>query len=277
VDLEPLRATAVRIAGSNNDPVDHHLAVEYLLQALGDHHSFLMPPEAYAAWKNDDGGGEKSFTHATHRIIEGYGYVAVPGFHSGDTLAIRVFADSLQRVLRTLDESGVKGWIVDLRRNTGGNMTPMIAGLGPLFDPGVLGGLTDVRGKVERWWYRDGIYGWHDEQELRIARPVTLRKQRPIAVLTGAQTGSSGECTTISFIGNSRTRSFGQPTWGLTTGNGEFALPDGARMFMASTIMGDRKGRLFHGRIVPDEVVERPAEGDDAVLDAALKWLATQQ
>jgi carboxyl-terminal processing protease len=156
-------------------------------------------------------------------------------------------------------------------------MAPMVCGLGPLFDPGVLGTLTDMRGTVQRWSYRDGAYGWDDEPSLRITQPVSLPRKLPIAVLTSAQTGSSGECTTISFIGNSRTRSFGQATFGLITGNGEFELPDGARMFMASTIMGDRTGKLFHGPIVPDEPVEQPAnQRNDAVLDAALKWIGTK-
>ena len=275
VDLALLRATALKIAGGNNDPADRHLAVEYLLQSLGDHHSFLMKPDEFTAWQGDK--SEQAAAFPTARVIGGNGYVLVPGFMSGDSLLMLAFADSLQRAIHTLSEQGIKGWIVDLRQNTGGNMTPMICGLGPLLDTGVLGTLTDVSGGVERWYYRDGEYGWDDRPLLRASWPVTLAKRLPIAVLTAQQTGSSGECTTISFIGNTNTRSFGQPTFGLTTGNGQFALPDGAQMFMASTIMGDRNGKLFHGSIVPDEVVEQPADWSyDAALDAALKWIARQ-
>lgn len=276
VDLMEVHATALRIAGGSNDPADRHLAVEYMLQSLGDHHSFLMRPDEFTAWQNES--GSVAFTHASHRKVEDYGYVLVPGFMSGDSASMFAFADSLQRGIAALSVQGVRGWIVDLRQNTGGNMTPMICGLGPLFASGVLGTLTDVSGRVEHWWYRDGVYGWDEEEVLRIPRPVVLPAPLPIAVLTSAQTGSSGECTTISFIGNSRTRSFGQPTFGLTTGNGQFALPDGAQLFVASTTMGDRNGRLFHGAIVPDEVVEQPADWKyDAVLDAALVWLKAQR
>ena len=275
IDLETLRATALKVAGGNNDVRDHHLAVEYLLHALGDHHSFLMSAEEHNVWAS--GESADAVTHATHRVIDGHGYVSVPGFASGDSLLMLAFADSLQRTLRSLENAGIRGWIIDLRQNTGGNMAPMVCGLGPLLDPGVLGTLTDVQGKVEHWYYRNGEYGWDEVPLMRVVRSVTLAKKLPIAVLTASQTGSSGECTTISFIGNSRTRSFGQPTFGLTTGNGQFALPDGAQMFMASTIMGDRHGKLFRGSIVPDEVVEQPADWKyDAAFDAALKWLNTQ-
>ena len=275
VDLEALRAEALLIAGGDNDAGDRHLAVEYMLQSLGDHHSFLMRPDEFKAWENE--GGDVAFKHATHRQIEDYGYMLVPAFMSGDSLSMLAFADSLQRSIAALSGQGVRGWIVDLRQNTGGNMAPMVCGLGPVLKPGVLGTLTDVRGTVERWWYRDGVYGWDDEVVLRASKPFVLPTPLPVAVLTSSQTGSSGECTTISFIGNPRTRSFGQATWGLTTGNGQFALGDGAQMFLASATMGDRNGKLFYGAIVPDEVVEQSEDWKyDAALDAALVWLRGQ-
>lgn len=277
-DIGALRATALMIAGDQGDATDHQLAAEYLLQGLGDHHSFLMRPDAYLAWQHEEEADEAAFTYATHRIVQGYGYILVPAFQSGDTIAMQQFADSLQQALGSMEQQGAAGWIVDLRTNTGGNMAPMIAGLGPLFDPGVLGVLVDTHGSAERWSYRDGVYAWDDIPALRVHRPLNLRRKLPIAVLTGQRTGSSGECVAISFIGNSRTRSFGQATWGLTTGNGQYALPDGAQMFMASTIMGDRTGRSFHGPIAPDLSVDQPAGWEyDAAFDAALKWLGTQR
>ncbi len=275
VDLAALHATALQIAGGNNDADDHHLAVECLLQSLGDHHSFLMRPDEFKAWESES--GTAAFTHATHRNIEGYGYVLVPAFMSGDSLSMLAFADSLQRGIAALSKQGVKGWIVDLRQNIGGNMAPMVCGLGPLLQPGVLGTLTDVRGGVDHWYYRAGEYGWDHEVVMRMYDPLVLPEILPIAVLTSSQTGSSGECTAISFVGNPRTRSFGQATWGLTTGNRQCALSDGAQMFVSSTIMGDRNGALFHGAIAPDEVVDQPADWKfDAALDTALVWLRAQ-
>lgn len=275
VDLEALRSTALRIAGSSGDPADRHLAVEYLLQGLGDRHSFLMKPEEFRSWQGE--GGRMPITYASHRVIEGYGYLMIPGFMNGDSLDIQAFADSLQGAIRWLSTQDIRGWIVDLRQNTGGNMAPMVCGLGPLLEPGVLGTLTHIDGRIERWFYRDGEYGWDGVPLMHAIAPVRLEKKLPIAVFIAQATGSSGECTAISFIGNPRTRSFGQPTFGLTTGNGQFALPDGAQMFLASTIMGDRNGRLFHGPLLPDEQVDQPADWKyDATLDAGLTWLKAQ-
>jgi hypothetical protein len=276
VDLPALRAMALRIAGDANDPADHHLAVGYLLQGLEDHHSFLMEPDVAALWQ---GGGDDTAPIApvVHRVIQGCGYIAIPPFMSNDSALIAAFVDTIQQALSTFDAQGVKGWIIDQRNNTGGNMAPMVCGLGPLFDPGVLGQLVDVNGHARRWSYANGSYGWDGEEEVRAPHPVVLSQQRPIAVLIGPRTGSSGESSTICFVGNSRTRLFGDPTWGLTTGNGSFDLPDGAKMFLASTVMADRNGHVFHGPIAPDERVDQPADWSyDAALEAALRWIERQ-
>jgi carboxyl-terminal processing protease len=276
VDLDALRLTALQVAGSEGDPRDLHLAVEYLLNGLGDHHSFLMKPEEVKAWQGN--GPPPAIEYPTHRVIEGCGYVDVRKFDSSDSLVMLAFADTIQQALARCEAQGVHGWIVDLRNNMGGNMAPMVCGLGPLFDAGTLGQLIDIDGKARHWYYRDGRYGWDETVEMLPPRPVTLKKHLPIAVLWGPGTGSSGECVAISFIGNSGTRSFGAPTWGLTTGNDEFDLPDGAKIFLASTVMADRHGHAFHGPVPPDQVVQQEANRkDDAVLKAALDWIKAQR
>ncbi len=277
-DLKTLKKNALRIAGPAKKPADCHLAVTWLLQSLGDHHSFFMTPEEVKGWEGgDEDPAEVVFP--TSRIIDGCGYVNVPHFHGGDPKSIQAYADSLQTLLRNLDRADIKGWIIDLRQNTGGNMEPMIAGLGPLFDSEKLGYLFDVNGGKEYWAYKNGAYYWENEKLTAPTLPVRLQHRRPIAVLIGPQTGSSGEIAAISFIGNGNTRLFGQPTWGLTTGNGAFDLPDGARMMLASTIMADRNEKRYYGPVEPDERVENvdlklpTSNSGDAGIGAAVKWI----
>jgi Peptidase family S41 len=57
----------------------------------------------------------------------------------GSTEQVQGYAASAQHMIRELDELGIDGWIVDLRRNTGGNMWPMLAGAGPILGEGELG------------------------------------------------------------------------------------------------------------------------------------------
>ena len=187
------------------------------------------------------------------------------------------YADSLQRIIEKLDKSNIKGWIIDLRENTGGNMEPMIAGLGPLFSSEKLGSLVDINGNAEAWYYSDGRYYFDGYDGWSVSKRYDVNKRLPIAVLTSDQTGSSGEIVAISFIGNELTRSFGTPTWGLTTGNGEFALEDGAQIRLASTIMADRHDHQYTSSITPDDLIQDdPATTTDETMEMAMHWIRNQ-
>jgi C-terminal processing protease CtpA/Prc len=93
-----------------------------------------------------------------------------------------------------------------------------------------------------------------------------------IAVLTGPQTASSGEVTTIAFREKDNARSFGQPTAGYSTTNTNIMMSDNAMLLLTISIYGDRNKNAYGEEVVPDVIVE-PKEGEDAALDAAVKWL----
>ena len=74
------------------------------------------------------------------------------------------------------------------------------------------------------------------------------------------------------------TKTFGQPTWGLTTGNGSFDLADGGRMMLASTRMADRNGKIYIGSILPDEIIEKSTiEKQDIEIRAAINWILNKK
>ena len=221
---------------------------------------------------------------STAEMLAGYGLVRVPGFHSNDAESKVAFADTLQQQLLRLEADDVRGWIVDLRGNDGGNMAPMLAGLEPMFDRDTLGFLVDVDGEREAWGRGSTFRESEGDEYVQPTTLVDLPRRLPIAVLFGPRTGSSGEIVILSFVGNAQTRSFGQPSMGLTTGNGEFELPDGSFMYIASTRMADRSGRVYVGPVSPDVMVTAPSSPEatraqpsgDAVVDAAISWLQTQ-
>ena len=53
------------------------------------------------------------------------------------------------------DRPGLIGWIVDLRTDGGGNMWPMMAGLGPILGEGIMGWIVYNNREYERE-YRAG-------------------------------------------------------------------------------------------------------------------------
>lgn len=275
VDFSVIRKTASKIAGDADSYKACYLAVEFMLEALrpfGDHHSFFMTKDEAKNWENNE-DAEENIDFPTFKFIKGCGYLLVPPFHGGNSKLIEAYADSLQAGIRQMSKMGIQGWIVDLRENTGGNMEPMIAGLGPLFDSQKLGSLVDVKNKTESWFYKNGVYFWEDEKGVSVTDPFEFETELPIAVLTNSRTGSSGEIVAISFIGNSKTKSFGEATWGLTTGNGEFEMKDGSKMFLASTIMADRNGKQYHGPIEPDQIIKSKDSKTDTVFEEAMIWI----
>lgn len=276
VDFKEMETKAYRIAGDAKKTEDVHLAVRYLLKELGDHHSFFMTPKEYGLWSKPDITALE-VAYSDCRIVEGFGYINIPGFHNDHEDLKRNFADTVRLQLKQLYDQNISGWIVDLRENDGGNMHPMLAGLEPLFSQDTLGGLRDIRGAIE-YWGRGESFKESEPADYIIPRlAFSSTKQLPIAVLYDESTGSSGEIVIISFIGNAKTKSFGQPSFGLTTGNGMFLLPDGSYLFLASTRMMDRSGKVYSGKIVPNERTGIPTPENDSTLIAAIKWLKHMQ
>lgn len=278
IDFNLLQKQALKICGNPATDQEKHLSVEYMITALrkaGDPHSFLIYPDEWKLWKNDS-SENANIDFPKYKVVSHCGYILIPHFDGGNEKLIRAFIDSIHHALNYLQDQNIVGWIIDLRENTGGNMKPMIAGLGPLFTGEKLGSLYNVEGKKQSWHFSNDRFFWDDDDEKLIVAPLDLRKQIPIAVLTGNKTGSSGEIVAISFIGNKNTRSFGQPTWGLTTGNGSFTLEDSAVLQLASTFMADRNGKIYKGPIPPDELVEAKA-GADFELLSAVKWLENKK
>ena len=183
-------------------------------------------------------------------------------------------------MIRQLDGSAPTcGWIVDLRANPGGNMSPMLLGLGPVVGSGVVGYFVDPDSAWTSWYYRAGEAGINlAPSGFRVSAPYELRRpDPPVAVLTGSTTASSGEAIATAFRGRPETRSFGAGTAGLSTGVAGIRLRDGAQIGLATSVFADRTRRVYGGVIEPDQPVggtmrEDPSSGD-AGVDAAAAWL----
>jgi len=189
------------------------------------------------------------------------------------------YQERVRTLLLDLAARGATRWVVDLRRNLGGNMWPMLAGIGPLAGEGELGAFVAAE---ERWpWrYAGGEASLGDEMMAcmqGMALP-SLPDTVPVALLTSPLTASSGEIIALSFLGRSGTLLFGEPTRGLTTSNSLYGLPDGAALLITTAHDTDRSGRVFGGPIEPDMPVRidwaEVQTAADPVLSAALVWLA---
>lgn len=158
----------------------------------------------------------------------------------------------------------IKGVVLDLRGNTGGDMGPMATAVSSLLPDGELVyyhyrsydiPVTLKNGVVSN--AGTGGKSLYPDEKLNV----------PVAILTDDMTASSGEALTLCFRGLENTRTFGAPTAGYTSVNMLYNMYDGAQMYLTVAFDKARTGEIFK---------ETPIEPDvatDSPLEAALEWL----
>jgi carboxyl-terminal processing protease len=259
-----VRAEAFRRAVGASSPPQTYDAIRWALAQLKDDHSFFAPPDRRF---DDEGVTAPNGDMRADQIA----YLHVPGFRGSPQLAIR-YADLLQQIIELLDDSDPVGWMVDLTDNWGGNMWPMLAGLGPLLGEGRLGSFRFPTQPPATWSYRAGRAALDDVSLAKTSDGgYSLRHPaKPVALLSSRRTASSGEAVLVAFVGRPCTYRFGTTTRGLTTTNDDFPLPDGATLFLTVGVFADRLGRVYGQAMDPDRFCD---EADDQIQMRAAEWI----
>jgi hypothetical protein len=209
----------------------------------------------------------------------GYGYLLIPDNNPTREGDVDRIGQDIQARLNKLNPSELKGLIIDLRVNPGGDMFAMLAGLTEIFEPGELGAFVDPVSHTKEKWGTNGYYSWSDSLSHTRATVVhTFSKPGlKIVVLISPETKSSGEAVAISFKGRPNTLFIGEPTGGYTTSNYSFQFTDSCGLFLSASIEADRNGTIYWDNITPDEVITGGDNFDDLKADkkviAALNWL----
>ncbi len=271
--IEPKFKAALKNATARKDSIQ---ALVEVFEALDDVHSnFTIDNQTHGYYH----GADDAFYQVVAPLFqaqqkangvvkdtlfpEGIAYIQIPGLLVwGD--AINTYAADIQTRLAKMLEQNVKGCIIDLRLNGGGNMYPMIAGLWP-----VLGASTvlytvypDATTQFEWYLEKGNLYARDTGSN---AAPVTdikpaMKKpltELPVVVLTGYLTASSGQATAVALHGRKNTTFIGEPTAdGYITSKNYFALPGGMQLNMASGFIADRNHTVYRTAFIPDQLVE---------------------
>lgn len=281
VDFDEIKSKAYAKLNGMDSIENCYPIVKSILKDLGDNHSFFMPKEQVAKWQSTSKTADvnKIITFNSKLLNQDIGYIHMKGFGSGDPISIQQYADSLQNQIKSIDNKNLKGWIIDLRENTGGNCWPMLAGLGPLLGNGICGYFIDNKQKKSSWFYNYGESGIDSTTITKLSGQhyELLNDSNPIAILTGTRTASSGEVVVAAFHNKNNTKSFGQSTRGLSTGNANFPLSDGSMILLTSSIYADRQGNIFGKEIEPDEIIKYSYSSKgkfyDNVIQRAVEWI----
>ena len=235
------------------------------ISLLGDNHSFIVKPSGQLLFgpSNLD-----CFSRSVSVVdIENVGYIKVPGF-SGNPEEARNFAKDLQVQIQEQDDENLTGWVVDLRNNSGGDMWPMLAGIGPILGEGIAGYFVDLDNSKSEWGYFDGNSRLSGQDITTVDNPYELLNPNPkVAVLFNRACGSSGEAIIVAFKERPNTRSFGEPSCGVSTANLSFDLGDGYTLFLTVSTFADKYQNRYGDRIPPDETI----------LDQEALWVRVEE
>jgi carboxyl-terminal processing protease len=210
------------------------------------------------------------------------GFIDLPG-STGTNADEQAFTQTGQRGIRDVDNTGARcGWVLDLRRNTGGFPYSMLAAISVLYGNAELGGTVDVDGNITKFSTQNGALRINGTTVIAgsVGFPALSQPNGPIAILTSSSTASAGELAMVGFAGRPGVRTFGDATFGVPSGNVGRSYPDGSFLAVTNTLDIDRTGRTFNGPLAPDEAVTMDwslfGTSADPVLAAATRWARAQ-
>jgi hypothetical protein len=267
IDWANFKAQVHAAAPNPQSIPDVYPAISVALGALNDHHSFYIKSDGKSLILNPS-SPSCVITHVPDPgVPTDVGYVRVASFDA--PTGAQQFAEALQDNIRRQDKEGLAGWIVDLRGNGGGNMYPMVAGVGPILGDGVAGYFL-APSYVRAFGYRDGSSFLESFNQVTVSNKYVLRRANPrVAVLTDNNVASSGEATAVAFRGRPNTRTFGTPTCGVPSGNSQFVLEDSAQLYLTTSRDADRTRHEYDGPLPPDETIS----DSNALVARAIAWL----
>lgn len=205
-------------------------------------------------------------------IEDQYGYILMPSM-----LMLDLTQDSINlKTQRMYDEimeintiHKIKGWIIDLRFNSGGNVFPMLTALYHFLGDQTLYNCMDIEDElISRVNLKNGVINdSEDGLDKVIIRPTTKPNLKvPVALITGILTASAGELIPISFSGRANIITIGEPTAGFTTANSLTELPFDTKITLTTSFMKD-KNYQYNSVITPDIRIEKEANFEDLSQD----------
>lgn len=236
---------------------DTYPAIKKALSVCGGKHSMLMT-------KSESQNTTESYDEVlpTVSLNGDIAVIKLPDF-LGTAEAGRKYAKVAEDFIHE-NRDKIKGVVLDLRGNTGGDMGPMATVVSSLLPDGELM-YYHYRSYDVPVTLKDGVISnagtggksLYPDEKLKV----------PVAILTDGMTASSGEALTLCFRGLENVKTFGAPTAGYTSVNMLYSLYDGAQLYLTVAFDKARTGEIFK------ETSIEPDVATDSPLEAALEWL----
>jgi carboxyl-terminal processing protease len=260
----------------------------YIFEQIDDHHGSLKYKNQTYSWNKKDGtkvnntikvATKKYLAVRSEKIGRDVGYISIPGNNDFRGQHMDSITRTIKNAIAKINDKHIKGWIIDLRINTGGNMYPMIAGLTEFIGEGRVGGfITPANQPDGDWIVKNGSFYVDSVKVTPLEyEGYPVQKDIPIAVLISGNTASSGEMTAITTIGRPKSILIGEPTAGYTTTNLGFQLNEYSGLNLAVDYASDRNGKVYPKNVSPDIVITDGDNFEDLTQDqkviTARAWL----
>lgn len=210
-------------------------------------------------------------------LPSGYGYLQINSFFDNDVLSIQVW----ERALQFFNENQIPGVIIDMRYNGGGSgwLADQMAAY--FFQEETVVGNTARYSKDTGEFYMDP----GDEQVMIPPRPE-LQYDGPVAVLVGPACASACEFFSNNMTVNDRAMIVGQYSTAGAGGSVEqFLMPEGifTQITIGRAVNPEGEIHIEGTGVVPTvkvpvtaEILQRQANGEDVILEAAEEALSQQ-
>ncbi len=204
-------------------------------------------------------------------VGDSYGYIIIPGmFYKDmpqDSLNLKT-QEMYDQIITLNKNNNLKGWIIDLRFNMGGDAYLMLTALYHLLGDKVVYNTLDINKEVATIHkLKNGKFYSGNEVNMAInVQANKVDKKTPVALITGNFTASAGECVILGFKGRENVISIGEPTYGFLTGNNMFTLPFNVKAPLTTSYLADMFGKNSEN-LKPDIYIKHKDNFDDLLLD----------
>lgn len=270
--------------------------VEYLFEALGDFHGgLLLNGQRYNRFYKSEYHYPVSIDIVNEinqndlqvdaQMLKGkIAYLKIPHLFLYGPEQISEATTKIREKICSLKAKKPKGWIIDLRTNTGGNMYPMFAGLGEILpNISLSGDSRDGASFASNWHNAAGhFFMWGQPMTstpLSCTEPTALNinESQKIAVLTSRYTASAGEAVASSLKSQKNIRLFGEITSGYSSTTGWFPLRENLILLPTVAYYISLDGTWHRNGVYPDQEIIEEIKLDSLtsgkMIETAIKWL----
>ncbi len=224
----------------------------------------------------------KSFE--TKVINKHYGYVFIPGMLLKDATREELDQagqDIYDAIVKIDQSNDIRGWILDLRLNIGGNSNVMLAGLYHLLGNGTTHLSLDINKHVKVITsINEGILYKNHTVNNTIKAHAKPKPSSPVVLISSILTNSAGEFVVLGFRGRKNTIVIGEESYGSTTANDLYELPFNTKAAITESYGTDRSAK-FTKTIIPDIEIIKQTNFEDLSKDKniieAIKFINTRQ